>query len=148
MTMLMKYAVILLIGMTPMIPALIYFQRKRKDQLVNATRGLFIGLGSANVLIGLMAFALGIIWLMTPEKVQAAGLLQTANTDNYRSFAAALSTGIAAISSGYAVSTTGAAALGTITEKPELFGQALIFVGLAEGIAIYGLLISFLILNQ
>jgi len=131
-----------------MIPALIYFQRKRKDQLVNATRGLFIGLGSANVLIGLMAFALGIIWLMTPEKVQAAGLLQTANTDNYRSFAAALSTGIAAISSGNAVSNTGAAALGTITEKPELFGQALIFVGLAEGIAIYGLLISFLILNQ
>ncbi len=148
MSLLTKYAVILLIGMTPMVPALIFFRRKRKDNLVRATRGLFIGLSSANVLTGLMAFAIGIIWLMTPDKVQAAGLVQTATTDNYASLAAALSTGMAAIASGFAVSNTGAAALGTITEKPELFGQALIFVGLAEGIAIYGLLIAFLILNR
>ena len=41
-----------------------------------------------------------------------------------------------------------AAAVGTIAEKPESFGRALIFVGLAEGIAIYGLIISFMILNR
>ena len=69
------------------------------------------------------------------------------SVDNFRSLGAALSTGLAAIGAGMAVSGTGAAAVGTIAEKPEAFGRALIFVGLAEGIAIYGLIISFMILN-
>ena len=47
-----------------------------------------------------------------------------------------------------AVSSTGAAAVGAIAEKPEAFGRSLIFVGLAEGIAIYGLIIAFLVLNR
>ncbi|MCJ7813524.1 ATP synthase subunit C [bacterium] len=42
----------------------------------------------------------------------------------------------------------GAAAMGAIGEKPELAGRALIFVGLAEGIAIYGLIISIMILGK
>lgn len=144
----LTYALLLVIGLIPMIPALIYFQRKRRSHLVNATRGLFIGLGGINIIIGMMAFALGIIWLFTPSTVMAADGAQAVSVDPYASLAAALSTGIAAIASGIAVSNTGAAALGTIAEKPELFGQSLIFVGLAEGIAIYGLLISFLILNR
>lgn len=144
----LTYASILLIGLIPMIPAAIFFRQNRKTQLVRATKGLLVGLGGVNVLIGLMALALGIIWLFSPSTVQASSGMQTAVVDPYASLAAALSTGIAAIASGIAVSNTGAAALGTITEKPELFGQALIFVGLAEGIAIYGLLISFLILNR
>ncbi len=47
----------------------------------------------------------------------------------------------------YAVSTTGSAAVGAIAEKPEIFGRALIFVGLAEGVAIYGLIIAFMIVG-
>jgi V/A-type H+-transporting ATPase subunit K len=144
----LTYVLLLVVGLIPMIPALIYFRHKRHSQLVNATRGLFIGLGGVNVVIGLMALALGIIWLFTPGTVQAADAAATTVVDPYASLAAALSTGVAAIASGIAVSNTGAAALGTIAEKPELFGQSLIFVGLAEGIAIYGLLISFLILNR
>jgi V/A-type H+-transporting ATPase subunit K len=69
-------------------------------------------------------------------------------TDPYAALAAAISTGLAAIGAGVAVASTGSAAVGTIAEKPESFGRALIFVGLAEGIAIYGLIISFMILNQ
>ena len=42
----------------------------------------------------------------------------------------------------------GSAAVGALAEKPELFGRLLIFVGLAEGIAIYGLIVSILILNR
>ena len=42
----------------------------------------------------------------------------------------------------------GAAAVGATAEKPESFGRSLIFVGLAEGVAIYGLLISFLVLPK
>ena len=41
----------------------------------------------------------------------------------------------------------GAAAIGAVAEKPELLGRTLIFVGLAEGIAIYGLIIAFMVLG-
>jgi V/A-type H+-transporting ATPase subunit K len=60
--------------------------------------------------------------------------------------AAALSTGLACIGAGIAVAFVGAAALGVIGEKPELLGKTMLYVGLAEGIAIYGMLISILIL--
>ena len=62
--------------------------------------------------------------------------------------AAALSTALAAIGAGYAVARVGSAAVGAIAEKPELFGRALVLVGLAEGIAIYGLIVAILILNR
>ncbi|NPV53429.1 MAG: ATPase [Firmicutes bacterium] len=62
--------------------------------------------------------------------------------------AAALATGLATLGAGYAVGVAGAAALGAISERPETFGRALIIVGLAEGIAIYGLIISIMILAR
>jgi len=62
--------------------------------------------------------------------------------------AAALATGLSALAAGIAVGGVGAAAIGAIAEKPDLFGRTLVFVGLAEGIAIYGLIISIMILNR
>lgn len=62
--------------------------------------------------------------------------------------AAAISTGLAALGAGFAVAKVGAAAIGALAEKPELFGRLLIFIGLAEGIAIYGLIVSILVLNR
>jgi V/A-type H+/Na+-transporting ATPase subunit K len=61
---------------------------------------------------------------------------------------AAVSAGLAALGAGYAVAQVGTAALGALAEKPELFGRVLVMVGLAEGIAIYGLIVSILILNR
>lgn len=61
---------------------------------------------------------------------------------------AALATGLSALGAGLAVGKLGAAAVATLAERPELFGRLLIFVGLAEGIAIYGLIVSILILNR
>jgi V/A-type H+-transporting ATPase subunit K len=63
-------------------------------------------------------------------------------------FAAALSTGLAAIGAGYAVGTVGSSALGAVSEDPKILGKTLIYVGLAEGIAIYGLIISIMILSK
>lgn len=60
--------------------------------------------------------------------------------------AAALSTGLACIGAGIAVGNVGSAALGLIGEKPDMMGRTLIYVALAEGIAIYGMLISILIM--
>jgi V/A-type H+-transporting ATPase subunit K len=62
--------------------------------------------------------------------------------------AAASATALAALGAGFAVAKVGAAAIGALAERPELFGRLLIFVGLAEGIAIYGLIVSILILNR
>ncbi len=62
--------------------------------------------------------------------------------------AAALATGLSSLGAGIAVAGVGSAAIGALAEKPELLGRALIMVGLAEGIAIYGLIVSILILNR
>lgn len=62
--------------------------------------------------------------------------------------AAALATGLSSLGAAYAVANVGAAAVGALTEKPELFGRLIILIGLSEGIAIYGLIISVLILND
>lgn len=61
---------------------------------------------------------------------------------------AGIPTGLSTIGAGIAVGPIGAASLAAITEKPEILGRTLIYLGLAEGIAIYGLVISILLLNK
>lgn len=60
--------------------------------------------------------------------------------------AMALSTGLACIGGGVAVASAASSAIGAISENDKVFGKALIFVALAEGIAIYGMLVSILIM--
>ena len=62
--------------------------------------------------------------------------------------AAALATGLSGIGGGIAVASSASAALGAISENDKTFGKALIFVALAEGIALYGMIISFTILGK
>lgn len=62
--------------------------------------------------------------------------------------AAALATGLACIGAGIAVAVVASSAIGAISENPSLLGKTIIFAGLAEGIAIYGLIISIMILNK
>lgn len=59
--------------------------------------------------------------------------------------AAALAVGLSGIGGGIAVAASASAALGAISENEKSFGKALIFVGMAEGIALYGLIIAFMI---
>jgi len=62
--------------------------------------------------------------------------------------AAAVAFGLGALGAGFAISHVGAAAMGAVAEKPQVAGQALIFVALAEGIVVFGLVTAFLILNK
>ena len=62
--------------------------------------------------------------------------------------AAALSTGLSGIGGGIAVSAAASAALGAISEDSTIFGKSLIFAGLAEGVCLYGLIISFMIFGK
>jgi V/A-type H+-transporting ATPase subunit K len=135
-------------GLIPIVPAIIFFLRDRSNLPVRATRDMIMGLNGFNAIVGLMAAGVGAFWLFSPPVAMAAGLNQTASGDPYASLAAAISTGLACIGAGIAVAASGAAAVGATAEKPESFGRYLIFVGLSEGIAIYGLIIAFLILNR
>jgi V/A-type H+-transporting ATPase subunit K len=101
------------------------------------------------VLVGLMT-TLMLIAVGTAKAGEAVAPLAAVNPQivGWGLVAAALSTALAAIGAGYAVARVGSAAVGAIAEKPELFGRALVLVGLAEGIAIYGLIVSILILNR
>jgi V/A-type H+/Na+-transporting ATPase subunit K len=101
------------------------------------------------VLVGL-ATTLMLITAGTAGAGEAAPSLTVVNPQivAWGLVAAAMSTALGAIGAGYAVARVGSAAVGAIAEKPELFGRALVLVGLAEGIAIYGLIVSILILNR
>ena len=59
---------------------------------------------------------------------------------------AALAVGLSGIGGGIAVASSASAALGAISENDKAFGKALIFVGLAEGVALYGLIVALLLL--
>jgi V/A-type H+-transporting ATPase subunit K len=84
-----------------------------------------------------------------PAAAQApAAAALTGEAAGWGLLAAALATGLSSLGAGLAVGKLGAAAVGALAEKPELLGRLLIFVGLAEGIAIYGVIISILILNR
>lgn len=71
----------------------------------------------------------------------------TASAEGWRYLAAALSTGLSCIGAGVAVASAASAAIGALSEDSSIMGKALIFVALAESIALYGLLISFSILG-
>ena len=61
---------------------------------------------------------------------------------------AAVSTGLSCLGGGIAVSAAASAALGAISEDSSILGKSLIFVGLAEGVCLYGLIISFMVLGN
>lgn len=109
-------------------------------KLINGRRFFKLSIGSFVVLIGAFLIMLvpGIAKAATPND-QSKGL-------GY--LAAALSTGLATIGTGYAVGSVGSSALGAVSEDPKILGKTLIFVGLAEGIAIYGLIVSIMIFGR
>ena len=83
------------------------------------------------------------------ENQQKEGENQVQNKQNgLGMIAAAIATGLACIGAGIAVAIVASSAVGAISENPSLLGKTIIFAGLAEGIAIYGLIISIMILNK
>lgn len=84
-----------------------------------------------------------------PEASQAAPEQQTSTFDFGKGMAylaAGLSTGLAGIGGGIAVAAGAPAAIGAVSEDPKAFGKAIIFVALGESIALYGVVISILVL--
>ena len=71
-----------------------------------------------------------------------------ADVMKYGLIAAAVAFGLGAIGAGFAISHVGAAAMGAVAEKPEIAGQALIFVALAEGLVVFGFITALMILGK
>jgi V/A-type H+-transporting ATPase subunit K len=96
------------------------------------------------VLLALVLFAaiLPVFAQESAETVEAAG----ASTPVWKYFAAALAVGISCIAGGIAVGQIGSAAMGAMSENPELAGKAIPYVGLAEGICLWGFLVGLLII--
>ena len=102
--------------------------------------------------VGAIAIAGLTLLLVMPQLALAQGAVAGAAPDpevvKWALISAAGAAGMATLAAGYAVAMVGSAAVGAIAEKPELLGRVLILVGLAEGIAIYGLIVAILILNR
>lgn len=103
-----------------------------------------------NVFFFFGAFVIGGIMMfsgMDAQAAEAAGEAASMAT-GLGYIAAALVTGLSCIGGGIAVASAASAALGAISEDSSVLGKSLIFVGLAEGVCLYGLIISFMILGQ
>lgn len=101
---------------------------------------------AANVFFFFGACLVASIMMFAGPNVQAADAAASASTATGLGYiAAALVTGLSCIGGGIAVAS---AALGAISEDSSVLGKSLIFVGLAEGVCLYGLIISFMILGQ
>jgi V/A-type H+-transporting ATPase subunit K len=112
------------------------------------------GAGRRWLLPALAALPLGLAMALVAFAAQAGGAAQEAAANpvppdvmKWAFMAAALVTGLSALGAAYAVAVVGGAAMGAVAEKPETAGRALVFVGLAEGIAIYGLIVAIMILG-
>ena len=109
------------------------------------------------ILISEIAFALIFSFLLfLPQKLNANGeekVVQKKEVTTAEAMkfiggvlAAAIAVGLGSIAAGRAVERVGSASIGAIVEKPEVFGKTILYVGLAEGIAIYGVIVALLIL--
>ena len=112
----------LLAGMAPIVPAALFLIRRR-HMASRTARNAAMALGGLNAVLGLLILGIGLTWLLAPQAVEASGLVQETAADQYRSLAAAIAVSVGSISAGYAVSTTGSAAIVAIAERPEVFGR-------------------------
>lgn len=86
--------------------------------------------------------------MMMGDAAYAAEAAAAGSSTGLAFLAAGLSTGLSCIGGGIAVASAASAALGAISEDQSILGKSLIFVGLAEGVCLYGLIISFMILGR
>ena len=101
-----------------------------------------------NVFMFFTTMILSSTFLFGTSAFAAEGAASASMNTGLGYIAAALSVGLACIGGGIAVSAAASAALGAISEDSSILGKSLIFIGLAEGVCLYGLIIAFMILGK
>ena len=116
--------------------------RRRGRLLLCINLALFAG-------VMLIAFCIPLSGMLMAGETGHTEQVAVANSSaSWGYMAAALATGMGSIGAGIAVAAAAPAAIGALAEDSSTFGKAMIFVGLGEGLAIFGLLVSILILQQ
>lgn len=106
--------------------------------------------GNVITFFGCIIVALIASYSAVPTLAEAEAVAEGAASSaaGWAYIAAALSTGLSCLGGGIAVASAASAALGAISEDSSILGKSLIFVGLAEGVCLYGLIISFMIIGK
>lgn len=126
-----------------LLPLFINLKRTKEHKPTNRKRAIITNIAS---FIGVMAVMTALPLTGAFAEAGEAAAAADGFTEGMKYLAAALSTGLATIGTGIAVGSAAPAAIGAVSENDKAFTKALIFVALGEGVAIYGLLISILIL--
>lgn len=141
MTLLVKFTLVTALILSIIIPFGAFLLGERTKGRYKATLGF-------NCLLFFGTFLLANILMYNGNALAAGDAAQAASATGMGYLAAALVTGLSCIGGGIAVASAASAALGAISEDSSILGKSLIFVGLAEGVCLYGLIISFMILGQ
>lgn len=139
----MTLSVMLLMAAAIVLP-LLYIARRHKagHNVRRAMTAHFFSFFGLLALVTIFGFALSSpAFAADTAEAGASGL-----AEGLKYISAALAVGLSGLGGGMAVSSASAAALGAMSENDSIFGKALIFVGLAEGVALYGLLVALLML--
>lgn len=115
-------------------------KRSAKRRIITHVAGFFT--------IVLLVFTMQLVINPRIYGFEADGSIVGTVAQGFGFLAAALSTGLSALGAGIAVAAAAPAAIGAFSENEKNFGKSLIFVALGEGVAIYGLLISILIIGN
>jgi V/A-type H+-transporting ATPase subunit K len=134
----------LLLGLPVTAACVLLSQMVLRRDLARGARRLVAlnGLLAAGSLVVLAMLALGV------AEPAAAATAATHSDQRGAFIGAAIAVAASTIGAGIAVAYTGSAALAAISEKPEMFGRAMVVVGLSEGIAIYGLIIAVILIGK
>ena len=136
----LKITIVLALILSIIVPFGAFLASKRSKGGLKATLAF-------NVFMFFGVLVIANIMMFSGYAYSAEETAATVGTDGWRYIAAALSTGLSCIGGGIAVASAASAALGAISEDSSIMGKSLIFVALAEGIALYGLIVSFTILG-
>ena len=137
-----KIILVIALLLSIIIPFGAFFYSKKTKGGYKATLGFNVfAFFSIMIIANIMMFTGHVSAASTTTTVASA-------TDGWKFMAAALSTGLSCIGGGIAVASSASAALGAISEDASIMGKSLIFVAMAEGVCLYGLIISLMILNS
>ncbi len=144
MTIAIKITMVLALILGIILPCAYFFAGERKkNRYKRALAGNVILFFGFLLISAIMMYNAAPAYAETEEAVASS-----TSASGLAYIAAALSTGLSCLGGGIAVASAASAALGALSEDSSVFGKSLIFVGLAEGVCLYGLIISFMILSQ
>lgn len=137
----MEFIIFTILFLLVLTPA--FYAARKKTTIKNAKRSLIVNLTCfAALCLAIMAFPFCMpAFAAEPEAAEAA-------VSGLKYIGAGIAVGLSGIGGGFAVASSATAAIGALSENPKTFGKSIVIVGLAEGIAIYGMIIGIMILSN